>query len=1050
MILSRFFNAILILCFLFISFYSADSKEFNSYIIKYSDNADIEAYIEQLSKQNINHTKAFVLDLNNAKTKNDKLFSDVTKQLVDNIELFYVISKDDINNSIIKEQIDNKIIEHIEPNHVYQVENDNLTPPNDPRYKEQWALKVLGAEKSWEKATGEGIVVGVIDTGIDYLHDDLVNQLYINSAEDLNKNGILDPWPSDVFRGGISGDFNGIDDDGNGYVDDVIGYDFVDQSITNLGDYRSHDGEPFDEMGHGTQVAGIIAAEKNNSKGIVGLAYNSKIMAIRAFDFTGNAEADDIANSIVYAALNGADVINMSFGESANSIIVESAVKLAASMGCVLVASAGNSGWDKPHYPSDYDEVLSVGTIYENKDRDNQSNWGDRLDLMAPGTGVLTTTFFNDYKSVGGTSFAAPYAAATAALLLEKNNDLKLKEVFGILQQTSEDMAPGGWNPKIGAGLLNSERAVNYAGKTRVDIDFPPNDYMHSNLDGDKLDVTGTIAVPFFSDYQLFIGEGISPQEWKELTNVRSEQIIDDTLTTINLKFYTKEMYTLRLLVNLNNNRELEKRVRVYLPQNSEPIRIISLNTLNIWHNEKKRIAVGIKTNREVLAEVRYRPKNSSDDWRYVSDNFYYEHFHTILINAQIEPEVEMEAVATVKTLNGQSVEKEFSFTLNSEALPISGFKRKEYSLPLSYLLNQVEDLYGDGKPTIAVNNISGASWNTTDIYQFSDSEFIKRDSSNSIWIPAGMGDSNGDGIMELLASANRKTKLTQSVHQGGSPLTKVLFSDTTSAKFWAADFYDLDGDGLKDIIGYNDTAFFAVSYKNGLYSLLAIADMDGYSAVGSYPGSAIGDFDNDGKIELIHSNQKSHLFAWEYSNGKFELETMDSSETSAYTPIYMTKCDIDGDGTPEILMANFGTTETMGQHEGGTPIWLCRVIKYDESEFNTLWKTNAWGVKSGTTMSGLSFRNGVAAGDIDREPGDEIIFSPFPNYYVFKWDKQEEKMNPMWWYPNAYSNSALIYDFDGNGINEMGFTTSGGTFFYEYQKISLHQIHRLTLMAGL
>jgi hypothetical protein len=98
MFLSRFFNAIIILCFLFVSFNSAHSKEFNSYIIKYSDNADVKAYAEQLNKHNVKYSKAFAVDLNNAKIKNDKLFSDATRQLADNIELFYMIPKDEIES----------------------------------------------------------------------------------------------------------------------------------------------------------------------------------------------------------------------------------------------------------------------------------------------------------------------------------------------------------------------------------------------------------------------------------------------------------------------------------------------------------------------------------------------------------------------------------------------------------------------------------------------------------------------------------------------------------------------------------------------------------------------------------------------------------------------------------------------------------------------------------------------------------------------------------------------------------------------------------------
>lgn len=1025
----------LIFLILLLSFSSAFSQNFNSYIIRFSSDEGIKNLKDDFSLQNIELSPVFKYDLKSTNKDNSALSNDIKEQL-EYLQKFYVIDIASANNDQIKNMIEKGTIDLIEPNHIFRIENDELKPPNDPDYDKQWALKMLGAEKAWEKASGEGIVIGVIDTGIDYQHPDLVNQLYINEKEDINNNGKLDPWSSEEFKGGISGDFNGIDDDGNGFTDDVIGYDFVDQFDANLGDYLQQDAEPFDEMGHGTQVSGLIAAERNNNEGIVGLAYDSKILTIRAFDFTGNAESDDIANSIVYAALNGADIINMSFGESVNAKIVQSAIKLASSLKCIMVSSAGNSGWNRPHYPSDYDEVLSVGTVLESGDRDGQSNWGDRLDLMAPGTGVITTNFLDGYKTVGGTSFAAPYTAATAALLLQVDPSLKQKEIYGILQQTSENIHPFGWDPNIGAGLLNAKNAVNFTGKTIIDISYPPNDHYHDITETDHLSVVGTVAVPFFKSYQLFIGKGISPQNWTELTNVRTSQILNDTITEINLNFYTDELYTIRLLCTLNNNRTLEKRNRLYLPNNSEELKILSVKALNILHNEKNAVVVGVKANRANFTEIKYRPEGSSEDYTTVSDNYYYEHLHTVLLDRPIEPGVKMEAIAIAKTEDGQIAESEFTFTTEPEPIPVSGFAPKDYELPLSYLLNEVEDIYDDGKQSFVVNDISGATWNSTNVYQYDNDKFKKTDSLNSIWIPIGLGDSNGDGIIEILTTANRKTKLTQAAFPGGSPFTKVLFSDTISAKFWAAAFYDLDKDGREDIIGYNDTSFFAVSYKNGTYSLSAFAEMkDEFTAIGSFPGAALGDFDNDGKIELIHGNQKSHLFVWEYSSGDFQLEKIDSNETSSYTPIYMTECDIEGDGTPEILMANYGTSEIMGQHEGGTPIWLCRVIKYDGDELKTIWKKYAWGVKSGTTLSGLSYRNGVAAGNIDDEPGDEIIFSPFPNYYVFKWDKDTEKIKPIWWYPSAYSNSALINDFDGNGINEMGFTTTRGTFFYEFDK---------------
>jgi subtilisin family serine protease len=191
-------------------------------------------------------------------------------------------------------------------NHIYHLDG---TAPNDPLYEDQWYHLALGAARIWpEIPAGKEIIVGVIDTGIEYDHPDLVHNIWINRAEDLNQNGILDP-----------ADINGLDDDGNGYIDDVVGWDFTDAPrFPDNGDYLGEDNDPSDEyfQGHGTQIAGIIAAEINNNIGIAGLVPGIRIMNLRAGTANGYLEEDDVARAILYAVDNGARIINMSFGDT--------------------------------------------------------------------------------------------------------------------------------------------------------------------------------------------------------------------------------------------------------------------------------------------------------------------------------------------------------------------------------------------------------------------------------------------------------------------------------------------------------------------------------------------------------------------------------------------------------------------------------------------------------------------------------------------------------------------------------------------------------------
>ncbi len=284
---------------------------------------------------------------------------------------------------------------------------------NDPLMGDQWHLDAANIKEAWaylesiDKPAGgsESIVVAVIDTGVDYNHPDLSANMWVNTQE-------------------IPG--NGVDDDNNGFVDDIHGASVVSESY-------SHSGDPDDDHGHGTHVAGIIASTGANGVGGVGVAYNSKIMAIKAAQYSGTLTTADIAEGIYYAVDNGADVINMSFGGYGRSQVEEDALVLAYSQ-AVLVAAAGNDGRPNeplcrgaPMYPANYAWVLGVmaRTEFPNAKGDylaGFSNWdckksnGNEYELMAPGAAVWSTLPGDSYSAWSGTSMAAPVVAGIAAL----------------------------------------------------------------------------------------------------------------------------------------------------------------------------------------------------------------------------------------------------------------------------------------------------------------------------------------------------------------------------------------------------------------------------------------------------------------------------------------------------------------------------------------------------------------------------------------------------------------------------------------------------------
>ncbi len=284
---------------------------------------------------------------------------------------------------------------------------------DDPKMGDQWHLDAANIKEAWaylestDKPAGgsESIVVAVIDTGVDYNHPDLSANMWVNTQE-------------------IPG--NGVDDDNNGFVDDIHGAAVVSESY-------SHSGDPDDDHGHGTHVAGIIASTGANGVGGVGVAYNSKIMAVKAAQYSGTLTTADIAEGIYYAVDNGADVINMSFGGYGRSQVEEDALALAYSQ-AVLVAAAGNDGRPNdarckgaPMYPGAYAWVLGVMARTESPNAKGDylagfSNWdctpnnGLEYELMAPGAAIWSTLPDGSYSAWSGTSMAAPVVAGMAAL----------------------------------------------------------------------------------------------------------------------------------------------------------------------------------------------------------------------------------------------------------------------------------------------------------------------------------------------------------------------------------------------------------------------------------------------------------------------------------------------------------------------------------------------------------------------------------------------------------------------------------------------------------
>ncbi len=322
-----------------------------------------------------------------------------------------------------------------QPNYVYHP----CRVPNDPDFADQYAHQLIQMADAWDISTGSrDVVVAVLGTGVDVNHPDLKDNIWLNADE------IPD---------------NGVDDDNNGYVDDVRGWNFESKNNQLIPESVIYGVE-----GHETMVAGVIAAVGNNGEGVCGVNWQCSIMPLRVSLYITTAE---VAAGLDYAAANGADILNMSFGADEfgpdGDPIVQEAIDNAYAQGILLVASAGNSATDAIHYPAGYYNVMSVASTDGEDAKTDHSTFGSWVDIAAPGTDIVTTDLNGAYIATAGTSFSAPYVAAVAALVLAHDPNLTHVELRAILENTSDPVYYGLVDPDIGyigTGRVNAYEAL--------------------------------------------------------------------------------------------------------------------------------------------------------------------------------------------------------------------------------------------------------------------------------------------------------------------------------------------------------------------------------------------------------------------------------------------------------------------------------------------------------------------------------------------------------------------------------------------------------------
>ncbi len=876
-------------------------------------------------------------------------------------------------------------VEYAHPDYIMQA---NLVP-NDPYYgssgawgqsfPDLWGLQKLNAAAAWDQTQGSGVVVAVTDTGVDYNHEDLSANIWTNPGE-------------------IPG--NGVDDDGNGFIDDWHGYDFV--TI----DGTPPDNNPMDDHGHGTHVSGTIAAVGNNGIGMIGVAPKAKIMPVKGLDSRGSGALSDLINTIVYAADNGAGVINASWGGSGSTPqALTDAIAYAHDVrDVVFVAAAGNSSADVGNpdvgfLPADQRGVVTVSAFDSTDTVAYFSNFGPKIDVGAPGGGdTQPTTAYQPYRSIlslraalanpsmtgsgqllignrylrqAGTSMASPHVAGVAALVRALHPSYSAEQVRQAIRRGSDDLGSAGFDLQSGYGRVNAYGALQQNDPLAVHLQ------VGGTVTGSAIPIVGTVAGPNLSSWRLEYGSGDLPSTWTPIAS-GTTPVANALLTNWDVANVWDGSQMLRLVAQNSSGAIFEDRSRVKIDQvvltdpspstlmtiaagktitirgTAAPANFVSY-TLKVFTWDGTELSPsGMTVINGGLTRVRDGVLGTWDTSSIPANRYEVRLLVTVLAGKGAKKSVVSESAQTLVDLSLH------------DGWPVYLGRT---SLYLMHHLNAT-DVNGDGKAdlvvgygdTVRILDHTGAmlpGWpQTVDPNQ------------TGVVIQAGVavGDIDGDGLPEVVAGTPGTGSLTTpgqifAWHADGRLVEGWPKKPSPGGAIYGVALEDIDGDGFRDIVTTDFGGHVNVLNFRGTSLPGWPVTLDPTLSYRYLAPPVIGDLDGDGKKEIVVADTSSPTNLTVLRSDGTVLpgwpKTIDpgAANSSGYIPIYPALGDLDGDGHPEVVI-------------GSKVDGRVHAFRFDGTEL------------TGWPQSTISLRvNGVVIGDIDGDGKPEVVATTGPAY---------------------------------------------------------------------
>ena len=867
--------------------------------------------------------------------------------------------------------------------------------PNDPNYGEQWNLALMNMPQAWGIEQGNpAVTVAVVDGGVDMQHPEFRSQLWRNVGE-------------------IPG--NGVDDDGNGYVDDLNGWDFSDApTLPGNGDSTVRDNAPEDEIGHGTHVSGIIGAAANNGIGIAGIAWRCRLMPLRAdFKYGGGGylQNDDVAAAIVYAADNGAQVINMSWGDTVNAFIIEDAVAYAYARGCVMVAAAGNAGTVGSWYPAGLKTVISVAWLTKERQLDSDSNFGATIDIAAPGDEILSTDLNGGYQNSSGTSIAAAHVSGVAALVRAANPDYTNAEVRETLVRTAEPLFISGL---VGAGSLNAYTALTAPTALIVQIDsaqmFSQN-AESSNIE--KIEIFGSAGGVGFTEYWLEYGIGEVPDLWFPLGTVKTTPKFNVCLHKWDTSALTEGKYTVRLSVKSKTG-EIKRDRTVIEVNHTAPL--ISKHESQAWFSGNSVAPVVLWQTDEIsIGEIEIFQTNGNIVRTVRSDSENLLHIVN-LSDLGISPGAYMYRLLAKNRAGGLRIDDNNGglYEVEVQDAPID---------PLHLLEGASAEraLHAVGTPVDLNKNrkleliTAEMGTNLAHIFEIEDNGSFRRIFSfTEPFLPRAIADTDNDGLIEILCNPPDVTFLLEQPAQGEFPTERIWEAQGQ----WGITIADADADGTPEIFTRDNTTNSISVYeadRDNTYRNTATLENPTLGDNGISAKFAIGDFDGDEQTDILIGDSDGDVFVYE-TIGDNQYRRTWTTTLPEGNPELFAAGDMDGDGKAE-----FAVCGKAGTKVGTIALdirynhWLLTVFSSDGNDtYRPVWTQRIRGVRDGG--------NGMTIADANNDGRNELCLAVAPNFYLVQYDGVDYR--PIWHHPATNTFNPVVADLNGDGENALLFNS--------------------------